>query len=304
MIHVQTYISVADNTGARVVISIRSLGGSWATVGDTVIAVVRESLPGIDIRRSEVVRAVVVRTRRSVKRPDGSRIRFNQNAAVIVNKDSNPRGSRIFGPVAQELRYRNFLKIISLSPEVILFSFMIHRLSSFYKEHVVTTICEKFSYPNIHKIPRLEKIVLNRGLGSIASNAKIVESSTLELIKISSQRTKVTYSRHSIAGFKIRRKVPIGVIVTLRSVRIYAFFDRFVNLTLPCLRDFYGLKTHNFDRFGNYNFGLKDQLIFPEIYDNQVRHLSGVNISMVTSSRVDTEGFNLLKIIGIPFRKV
>jgi large subunit ribosomal protein L14 len=121
MINVQTYISVADNTGARVVISIRSLGSSWATVGDTIIAVVRESLPGIDIRRSEVVRAVVVRTRRPVIRPDGSRIRFNQNSVVIVNKDGNPRGSRIFGSIAEELRHRHFLKVISLSPEVILF---------------------------------------------------------------------------------------------------------------------------------------------------------------------------------------
>lgn len=125
MIHVQTYLSVADNTGARVVMSIRSLGGSWATVGDTVIAVVRESLPGIDVRRSEVVRAVVVRTRRRVRRTDGSRLCFNQNAAVLVNKEGNPRGSRIFGPVAQELRYRHFTKIISLSTEVVLFIYFL-----------------------------------------------------------------------------------------------------------------------------------------------------------------------------------
>lgn len=178
---------------------------------------------------------------------------------------------------------------------------MVQRLSSFYREQVVTIICEKFCYKNVHEIPRLEKIILNRGLGNIASNTRIIESSALEITRISSQRTKLTYSRHPVAGFKIRGKVPIGIIVTLRRIRIYAFFDRFVNLTLPCLRDFYGLKGHNLDGSGNYNCGLSDQLIFPEIYDNQVRYLAGINISIVTSSSTDTERFRLLKNLGIPF---
>jgi large subunit ribosomal protein L5 len=180
---------------------------------------------------------------------------------------------------------------------------MVQRLKSFYQEQVITEICKNFSYENIHIVPRLKKIVLNRGLGSIASNAKIVSSSHAEISKISAQRTMVTYSRRPVAGFKIRGKVPIGIIVTLRITRIYAFFDRFVNLTLPCLRDFFGLKTQTFDGVGNYNFGLEDQLIFPEIYDNQVHLSCGINISMVTTSSVDAERLRLFKILGIPFSK-
>ena len=122
MIHVQTYISVTDNTGARIIISIRSLGGSWVIVGNIIIAVVQESLSGIEIQRSEMVRAVIIRTCRYVKRFSGSRIHFNQNAVVIINKEGNPRGSRIFGSITEELRYQYLLKIISLSEEIILFT--------------------------------------------------------------------------------------------------------------------------------------------------------------------------------------
>jgi len=120
MINVRTYITVADNTGARHIICIRSLGCRRSTVGQIIIAVVKESLPGISVRRSEVVRAVVVRTRHPVRRNDGSRVSFGQNAAVLINKEGHPRGSRIFGPIPYELRNKNFIKIISLSDEIIL----------------------------------------------------------------------------------------------------------------------------------------------------------------------------------------
>lgn len=121
MIQPQTYLKVADNTGARELICIRVLGTRWATLGESIIAVVKEALPNASIRRSEIVRAVVVRSRQNIRRTNGSLICFDQNAAVLVNKDGAPRGSRIFGPVARELRYRNFIKIVSLAPEVILF---------------------------------------------------------------------------------------------------------------------------------------------------------------------------------------
>jgi len=120
MIQPGSYLKVADNTGARKLICIRVLGGRRASLGDIIIAVVKEALPNISIRRSEIVRAVLVRTRKEVKRINGSRIRFDENAAVIINKDGNPRGSRVFGPVVRELRDRNFSKIVSLAPEVIL----------------------------------------------------------------------------------------------------------------------------------------------------------------------------------------
>jgi large subunit ribosomal protein L14 len=119
MIQPQTRLRVADNTGARALMCIRVLGSSRAQLGDTIIAVVKESLPNISIRRTEVVRAVVVRTRQEVKRVDGSQIRFDENAAILINKDGNPRGSRVFGPIARELRDRDFAKIVSLAPEVI-----------------------------------------------------------------------------------------------------------------------------------------------------------------------------------------
>jgi len=120
MIQPQSYLQVADNTGARELRCIRVLGGSRAQIGDTIIAVVKDALPNRPVKRSEVVRAVVVRTRRDVQRANGSRIRFDENAAVIINKDGNPRGSRVFGPVARELREKNFAKIVSLAPEVLL----------------------------------------------------------------------------------------------------------------------------------------------------------------------------------------
>lgn len=121
MISRQTYITVSDNTGARTLICIRTVGRSFSTLGGTVIAVVKESLPGINVRRSEVVLAVLVRVVQSCRRVNGSRIRFDKNAAVIINKEGNPRGSRIFGPIASELRHRNFTKILSLAPEIILY---------------------------------------------------------------------------------------------------------------------------------------------------------------------------------------
>merc|ERR1712203_194810 len=142
---------------------------------------------------------------------------------------------------------------------------MINQLKHFYQNQVIKEICERYCYENIHKIPRLEKIVLNRGMGNRTSNAAIVESSIDCFSKIAAQRVLITRSRKSVAGFKIRRKVPIGIIVTLRNIRIYTFFDRFVNLAIPCIRDFYGIEVKHFDKEGNYNFGLKDQLMFPEI---------------------------------------
>lgn len=119
MIQPQTYLQVADNTGARELMCIRVLGGSRANLGDTIIAVVKDALPNMPVKRSDVVRAVVVRTRREIQRRNGTRLRFDENAAVLINKDGNPRGSRVFGPVARELREKNFAKIVSLAPEVI-----------------------------------------------------------------------------------------------------------------------------------------------------------------------------------------
>lgn len=179
---------------------------------------------------------------------------------------------------------------------------MSQRLKHIYQEKVVATISNLFGYENIHEIPRLEKIVVNRGLGRASGNAKMVEMSLLELAVITGQYGIVTRSRSPVAGFKIRENSPVGLIVTLRGERIYAFYDRLVNLAFPRIRDFQGVPFRGFDGDGNYNFGLEEQLIFPEISYEQIDILRGINLSVVTTSKTDNERFTLLKSLGTPFQ--
>jgi len=157
---------------------------------------------------------------------------------------------------------------------------------------------------NIHQVPRLTKIVINRGLG--APTSKIVEAALSELSRITAQTGVVTYSRRAVAGFKIREKVPVGVKVTLHGERIYAFFDRLVNLRLPRIRDFQGISSTSFDRDGNYNIGLEEQLIFPEIVYEQINELCGMDIRIVIRSGVNSNNrvrkhLPFLREIGLPF---
>jgi large subunit ribosomal protein L5 len=179
---------------------------------------------------------------------------------------------------------------------------MRQRLKRFYNDHVVSQLRKQFIYRNVYQVPRLEKIVINRGLGETTQNAKILESSLFEITTISTQRGVVTRSKKAIAGFKIREKRPVGLIVTLRGERIYAFLDRLINLALPRIRDFQGVKVQSFDGRGNYNFGLREQLIFPEIQYDQIDQLRGIDISIVTTAWTDDEGLALLKALGIPFQ--
>lgn len=179
---------------------------------------------------------------------------------------------------------------------------MKQRLKYFYQEIVVFQLFNEFHYKNVHQVPRIEKIVLNRGLGEIAQNAKALESSLSELTIISTQRGVVTRARKAVAGFKIREKMPVGLVVTLRNERIYAFLDRLINLALPRIRDFQGVSSHSFDGRGNYALGLEDQFIFPEINYDQINNLHGIDLSIVTIANTDREGFSLLNYIGIPFR--
>jgi large subunit ribosomal protein L5 len=158
------------------------------------------------------------------------------------------------------------------------------------------------NYKNVHQIPRLEKVVINRGLGEIAQNAKILESSRQELAIIATQRGVVTRARNAVSGFKIREKIPVGLIVTLRGDRMYAFLDRLLNLALPRIRDFQGVRPYSFDGRGNYSLGLEDQFIFPEIRYDKIDQLAGIDISIVTSRIKDEDGLALLKSVGIPFR--
>ena len=179
---------------------------------------------------------------------------------------------------------------------------MIQRLQNLYLTKVRDTLTEQFQYKNTHEIPRLEKIVINRGVGDASQNAKLLESLSSELTVLAGQVPVVKRSKKAIAGFQIREDMPIGLSVTLRGERMYAFFDRLVNLALPRIRDFKGIDS-KLDGHGNYTLGLEEQIIFPEIVLDQIHKMLGMNITFVTSAKTDEEAFALLKHFGIPFKK-
>lgn len=179
---------------------------------------------------------------------------------------------------------------------------MSERLRELYLEKIVPKLMEEFKYTNIHQVPKVVKVTLNRGLGDASQNAKALESSVRELAVISGQKPVVTRAKKAIAGFKIRKGVPVGVMVTLRAERMYAFLDRFINLALPRIRDFRGVSPKSFDGRGNYSLGVKEQLIFPEIEYDSIDQIRGMDISIITTARTDAEGRALLKEMGMPFR--
>jgi large subunit ribosomal protein L5 len=177
------------------------------------------------------------------------------------------------------------------------------QLQSQYKERVAPQLKEKFKYENVHQIPKLEKIVLNMGLGEAIQNIKIIDSAVEELMLIAGQRPVVTRARKSIAAFKLRAGMPIGCMVTLRRGRMYDFFNKLVNVALPRVRDFRGISPRAFDGAGNYSLGIKEHIIFPEIDYDKIDKIKGMNISIVTSAESDEEGRELLTLMGMPFRK-
>lgn len=180
---------------------------------------------------------------------------------------------------------------------------MAEQLKTFYTEKVVPKLMEQFEYENIHQVPKLVKVTVNRGLGEASQNAKALEASVAELATITGQRPVVTRAKKAIAGFKIRQGMPVGTMVTLRSDRMYAFLNRLINLTLPRIRDFRGVSARSFDGRGNYTLGLKEQLIFPEIEYDSIDQIRGMDVTIVTSAHTDEEGRALLKELGMPFRE-
>lgn len=175
-------------------------------------------------------------------------------------------------------------------------------LKTLYKEQIKDSLQREFLYKNIHAIPKISKIVLNRGLGKDGQSSKVLNKNLEELMLISGQRPIVTRSKKAIAGFKIRENVPIGLTVTLRKDKMYNFLNKLVNLALPRIRDFRGISRKNFDGNGNYNLGLKEQLIFPEIEYDSVDTIQGMNVTIVTTALTDLEGLALLKNFGMPFK--
>jgi large subunit ribosomal protein L5 len=180
---------------------------------------------------------------------------------------------------------------------------MTQRLKLTYNETIVPKMMEQFSYQNSHQVPKVIKITVNRGLGEASQNAKALEASLNEIAIITGQKPVVTRAKKAIAGFKIRQGMPVGVMVTLRAERMYAFLDRLINLALPRIRDFRGISPKSFDGRGNYTMGLREQLIFPEIEYDNVDQIRGMDISIITTANTDEEGRALLKAMGMPFRE-
>ncbi|NDJ19329.1 50S ribosomal protein L5 [Myxacorys almedinensis] len=176
-------------------------------------------------------------------------------------------------------------------------------LKTIYQDKVVPKMMEQFAYTNIHQVPKLVKITVNRGLGEASQNAKALEASVAEIATITGQKPVVTRAKKAIAAFKLREGMPVGVMVTLRSDRMYAFMDRLVNLALPRIRDFRGISPKSFDGRGNYTLGLREQLIFPEIEYDSIDQIRGMDISIITTANTDEEGRALLKELGMPFRE-
>jgi large subunit ribosomal protein L5 len=170
-------------------------------------------------------------------------------------------------------------------------------------ETIVPKLIDEFEYTNIHQVPKVTKITVNRGLGEASQNAKALESSLNEIATITGQKPVVTRAKKAIAGFKIREGMPVGVMVTLRSQRMYAFLDRLINLALPRIRDFRGISPRSFDGRGNYTLGLREQLLFPEIEYDSIDQIRGMDISIVTTANTDEEGRALLREMGMPFRE-
>ncbi len=171
-----------------------------------------------------------------------------------------------------------------------------------YQEKIIPKLQEQFQYENIHQVPKVVKVTVNRGLGEASQNAKALESSLSEIATITGQRPVVTRAKKAIAGFKIRQGMPVGVMVTLRRERMYAFLDKLINVALPRIRDFRGVSPKSFDGRGNYSLGLREQLIFPEIDYDSIDQIRGMDISIITTANTDEEGRALLKEMGMPFR--
>ncbi|MCX8069771.1 MAG: 50S ribosomal protein L5 [Thermodesulfovibrionales bacterium] len=180
---------------------------------------------------------------------------------------------------------------------------MAPRLKDFYKNEIVQKMMKDFSYKNIMQVPAIEKIMVHVTMGEATQNIKLLESAEKELATITGQKPLTTKSKKAIAGFKLKKGVPLGCKVTLRGNRMYEFLDRLISLSLPRIRDFKGLSTKSFDGRGNYSFGLKEQYIFPEIDYDKVDNVHGLDITICTTAKTDEEAKMLLRHFGMPFRK-
>lgn len=177
------------------------------------------------------------------------------------------------------------------------------RLKEEYKSRIIDALMKEFGYKNIMQVPKLEKIVISKGVGAAIADKKLIEHAVDELTAISGQKAVSTISKKDVASFKLRKGMPIGAKVTLRADRMYEFLDRLVTVALPRVRDFKGVKANGFDGRGNYNLGVTEQIIFPEINIDKVNRISGMDITFVTTANTDKEAKSLLRELGLPFKK-
>jgi len=177
------------------------------------------------------------------------------------------------------------------------------RLQKRYQDVCIPALKEKFGYKNAMQVPRFEKVCLNQGVGEAVNDKKLVDHAVDEMTIISGQKAQATFSKKSISNFKLREKMPIGAKVTMRSDRMYEFIDRLITVAIPRIRDFQGLNVKGFDGRGNFNMGITEQIIFPEIDIDKLNKISGMDITVVTSAKTDEECLELLKQIGFPFRE-
>jgi large subunit ribosomal protein L5 len=180
---------------------------------------------------------------------------------------------------------------------------MADRIRTLYKDTASEALVREFSYENPMEVPRLDKIVLNIGLGEARENARALDTASADLATITGQKPVITRAKKSIANFRLREGMPIGAMVTLRGARMYEFFDRLVNAALPRIRDFRGCPTKAFDGRGNYSLGVREQLIFPEIEYDKIDRIRGMQINIITTARTDEEGKRLLELLGMPFAR-
>lgn len=179
----------------------------------------------------------------------------------------------------------------------------IPRLKKKYYDEVVPAMMKEFAYKNIMQVPKIEKIVVNQGIGEATQDRKLIESALNELTMITGQKAIATYAKKDINNFKIRKGMPIGTKVTLRNDNMYEFLDRLISIAIPRIRDFHGISDNGFDGRGNFSFGISEQIIFPEINMDKVNKILGMDINIITNAKTDKEAYALLKFMGIPFRK-
>ena len=177
------------------------------------------------------------------------------------------------------------------------------RLQEYYREKVVPNLVKKFGYKSVMEVPRITKITVNMGVGEAVADKKVMDAATCDLAKISGQKPSVRKSKKAVATFKIRENLPVGCMVTLRGTRMYEFLDRLINVAMPRIRDFRGVNPRSFDGQGNYSFGVKEQIIFPEIAYDQIDQLRGMDITITTTAGNDKSGRALLEAFNFPFRK-